>query len=77
MAKHSSQSHHHAHCIKEVFHFWWAIMQLKYDGTEGASIQPFMSTTPSKTLSFPGIPPSARQRCPVDRRRRPYHTLNL
>ena len=27
----ASLSHHHAHCIKEIFHFWWAIMQLKYD----------------------------------------------
>jgi len=24
-------SNHHAHCIKEIFHFWWAIVQLKYD----------------------------------------------
>ena len=27
----ASLSHHHAHCIKEIFHFWWAIMQLKYN----------------------------------------------
>ena len=23
--------YHHAHCIKEILHFWWAIMQLKHD----------------------------------------------
>ena len=35
----ASLSHHHAHCIKEIFHFWWAIMQLKYDSPGLTRIQ--------------------------------------
>ena len=35
----ASLSHHHAHCIKEIFHFWWAIMQLKYNSPGLTRIQ--------------------------------------